>query len=79
MCKTFPLSVLYRKPYRSLGLFWAGSLLSNMVVFVAGIAIGEACVCIPPPPLVIVLIDETSVLVCSAGASKQASSRMYCG
>ncbi|XP_012671050.2 transmembrane 6 superfamily member 2b [Clupea harengus] len=30
-----------KKPYRSLGLFWAGSLLSNMVVFVAGIAIGK--------------------------------------
>ncbi|XP_030640843.1 transmembrane 6 superfamily member 2 [Chanos chanos] len=30
-----------RKPYRTLGIFWAGSLFSNMVVFVPGIVIGK--------------------------------------
>ncbi|XP_063056429.1 transmembrane 6 superfamily member 2b [Engraulis encrasicolus] len=30
-----------KRPYRNLGLFWAGSLLGNMVVFVAGIVIGK--------------------------------------
>ncbi|KAL2089611.1 hypothetical protein ACEWY4_014299 [Coilia grayii] len=30
-----------KKPYRNLGLFWAGSLLGNMVVFVAGIVVGK--------------------------------------
>ncbi|XP_062869304.1 LOW QUALITY PROTEIN: transmembrane 6 superfamily member 2b [Trichomycterus rosablanca] len=30
-----------RKPYRSLGIFWAGSLLANMVVFLPGIVVGK--------------------------------------
>ncbi|XP_028857266.1 transmembrane 6 superfamily member 2 [Denticeps clupeoides] len=30
-----------RKPYRSLGIFWAGSLVANMTVFVTGIVIGK--------------------------------------
>ncbi|KAG5276158.1 hypothetical protein AALO_G00128520 [Alosa alosa] len=30
-----------KKPYRNLGLFWAGSLVGNMVVFVAGIVVGK--------------------------------------
>lgn len=30
-----------KRPYRNLGLFWAGSLTGNMVVFVAGIVIGK--------------------------------------
>lgn len=35
-----------RKPYRTHGLFWAGSLCANMSVFIAGIVAGE-----PHPPL----------------------------
>ncbi|XP_072516703.1 transmembrane 6 superfamily member 2b [Salminus brasiliensis] len=30
-----------RKPYRNLGLFWAGSLLANMSVFLVGIVVGK--------------------------------------
>lgn len=30
-----------RKAYRTLGLFWAGSLCANMSVFIAGIVAGE--------------------------------------
>ncbi|XP_066504353.1 transmembrane 6 superfamily member 2b [Hoplias malabaricus] len=30
-----------RKPYRNLGLFWAGSLVANMVVFLLGIVVGK--------------------------------------
>lgn len=30
-----------RKPYRNLGLFWAGSLLANMMVFLMGIVVGK--------------------------------------
>uniref|UniRef100_A0A8C9R4F2 Transmembrane 6 superfamily member 2b n=1 Tax=Scleropages formosus TaxID=113540 RepID=A0A8C9R4F2_SCLFO len=30
-----------KKPYRSVGLFWAGSLSANMLVFVLGIVIGK--------------------------------------
>lgn len=31
-----------RKAYRTLGLFWAGSLCANMSVFIAGIVTGGA-------------------------------------
>ncbi|KAJ8374587.1 hypothetical protein SKAU_G00051670 [Synaphobranchus kaupii] len=30
-----------RKPYRSVGIFWAGSLFANMVIFVPGIVLGK--------------------------------------
>ncbi|XP_036375045.1 transmembrane 6 superfamily member 2 [Megalops cyprinoides] len=30
-----------KKPYRSMGIFWAGSLFANMIVFVPGIVLGK--------------------------------------
>ena len=36
-----------RKDYRIMGLFWAGSLLANMSIFVTGIVVGELL--FPPP------------------------------
>lgn len=33
-----------RTSYRSMGLFWAGSLLANMTVYVSGIIIGESLI-----------------------------------
>lgn len=55
-----------RKAYRTLGLFWAGSLCANMSVFIAGIVAGEPRPALLPavPPADAALIKWTSAPLC---------------
>uniref|UniRef100_A0A3B5LMI3 Transmembrane 6 superfamily member 2b n=1 Tax=Xiphophorus couchianus TaxID=32473 RepID=A0A3B5LMI3_9TELE len=61
-----------RRAYRTLGLFWAGSLCANMSVFITGIVAGEPNIpsCLPPVPS---LIKQTSAPPCTISITVQAA------